>query len=838
MVLFISEPIPYHNGRILEEMLFSKDALSPIRLMGLTGFVVLTASALWADSAPLHGSQARLAHTAAAYYYNGASRVDVLLSLNELVVAGNATVVGKLQSVGGVAAMEPIPGKQATFVKLASDGDRQMLVSEAARFAKAVGSEPVKAVLYRAEIPAGGTASRQILTRHLSVKWKRLADAKVMAAKYGLKTIEKVSYSPDTYIAEAGTDNVLSALETANRIYESGDAEFASPLIARQQTKRAVPNDPLFGDQWHLLNTGSNTSGAVAGNDVNATVAWDTSRGTGVNIAITDDGLQTGHPDLSANARTDIDIDINNVDFDPTPTGVDDHGTACAGVAAGRGNNGIGVSGAAPEAGLVGIRLISAVTTDGEEAQAMSHQINDVISSNVVHINSNSWGPSDDGSELAGPGPLTVVALANAAVNGRGGKGTIFTWAAGNGRQNLDDANCDGYANNPYVIAVGATGANGVQSSYSEEGANILVNAPSSYDNAGITTTDRTGIDGYSVTDYTSEFGGTSSACPLVAGCVALILQVNPALTARDVMHLLVDTATQNHAKDDGWQINNADLLFNRKYGFGRVNVGAAVAAAATWTNVPALEADQVASEAVTVNVPDADAGGISRMLTINGPDNLRAEHVQVTVDVSHGNRGDLEFFLTSPAGTTVKLVQTRRFDNGSGFNNWTFSSVATWGEIPNGVWKLRIADPFVADAGTLHSWSLNVRGSVGDPPSADIALSIPLEMAKYKAKSSGGSVKVSALLNYTRVVPDPKAKATAFVDFYLSSDTVLDGDDTLVDHKVVKKLKTVKAKMGKVKFIVPDDAKGKYVIAVLHSLQDKNPANNIATHLIPLDAF
>ena len=367
-------------------MLFSKDVLGPIRLMGLAAHVIFVAGVLCAGSAPPHESQAATAPTAAVFYYNGASRVDVLLSLNELVVTGNGTALGKLQSAGGVQSMEPVPGKQATFVKLAGDGDRKKLASEAARFSKAAGGASVKAVLYRAETRAGHVAARQILTHQLSVKWKKSADAKMLSAKYGLKAIEKVSYSPDTYIAEAATDDVLSALEMANRIYESGDAEFASPLIARQQTKRMVPNDPLFGEQWHLLNTGSNSPGAAAGNDINAAVAWDTSLGTGVNIAITDDGLQTAHPDLSANARTDIDIDINNLDLDPTPTGFDDHGTACAGVSAGRGNNGIGVSGAAPEAGLVGVRLISAVTTDGEEAQAMSHQINDAIAANVVHI--------------------------------------------------------------------------------------------------------------------------------------------------------------------------------------------------------------------------------------------------------------------------------------------------------------------------------------------------------------------------------------------------------------------------------------------------------------------
>ena len=109
-----------------------------------------------------------------------------------------------------------------------------------------------------------------------------------------------------------------------------------------------------------------------------------------------DDGLQTAHPDLSTNADTVNDYDWNDgTPNDPNPVlTADFHGTSCAGVAAGRGNNNLGISGAAPEATLVGLRLIGAATTDSQEAEAMGWK------NGIIQVKSNSWGPTDDARRL------------------------------------------------------------------------------------------------------------------------------------------------------------------------------------------------------------------------------------------------------------------------------------------------------------------------------------------------------------------------------------------------------------------------------------------------------
>ena len=125
--------------------------------------------------------------------------------------------------------------------------------------------------------------------------------------------------------------------------------------------------------------------------------------------------------------------------------------------------------------------------------------------------------------------------------------------------------------------AVAAIDHDGRQSSYSEPGAPLLISAYSSGDTAGITTTDRSGADGYDPGDYTNTFGGTSSSAPLVSGVIALMLEANPNLTYRDVQQILVRTAEMNDPLHFDWTSNAAGYDINHAYGFGAVDATAAV---------------------------------------------------------------------------------------------------------------------------------------------------------------------------------------------------------------------------------------------------------------------
>ena len=129
---------------------------------------------------------------------------------------------------------------------------------------------------------------------------------------------------------------------------------------------------------------------------------------------------------------------------------------------------------------LSGLRLLTGVgMTDMDEAEAFSY------ARDIIDIYSSSWGPSDIGSIISKPRTLTELAFQNGVTyvrkctlfrvyyiylvhsQGRGGKGSIYVWANGNGEED-DDCAADGYASSIYTISVGAIGVDGLKSPVDE----------------------------------------------------------------------------------------------------------------------------------------------------------------------------------------------------------------------------------------------------------------------------------------------------------------------------------------------------------------------------------
>ncbi len=582
---------------------------------------------------------------------------------------------------------------------------------------------------------------RKVITRDLTLK---LADGKEMPElPAGIVLKERPAYAPQHAIVTAATP--LAAIAALKSLAALPGVESVELQLAAQKQTRAMPNDPQVPQMWHLKYQGQ--SNAVSGTDVNIEGAWGYGtaggyRGAGIRIGIVDDGLQTAHPDLAANVDTTIDKDFNGNDDDPNPGATDNHGTCCAGNAAAVGNNGLGVCGTAPEAKLVGLRLIGTgfTVTDSQEADAMSYR------NDVIQIKSNSWGPDDDGKTLEGPGSLARAAFQTASTSGRGGLGTIFLWAAGNGGDVDDNSNYDGYANDIHTIAIGGNDSLGHQAYYSEKGANLVVVAPTQGQAAtsrGIITTDRTGTSGYNTTnssagDYYASFNGTSSSTPTAAGVVALILQRNPNLGWRDVKEILIASAKKIDPSDSDWSNNAAGYHFNHRFGAGLIDATAAVNLAATWTNLPAAGSQTVSDGPVSITIPDNNSAGVTRTFSFSGT-NRRVEHVEVTFSASHKYRGDLTVTLTSPSGTESRLAEEHS-DNGDDYASWKFSSVRHWGETSNGIWTLKIADRDEGVTGTYTASSITISGPPANPAPV-VAIASPAASSSFP---NGNPVNVS----------------------------------------------------------------------------------------------
>ncbi len=556
-------------------------------------------------------------------------------------------------------------------------------------------TETAYLVLY----PEGARRSeenRRLLTDKLVVEANPAGAAAVQATP-GVFSVQPVgSYAPGYY--EVTVTSPTKTLETAKTVRSYPGVKSVDPQLAHQLQKKAIPNDPLFGAQWHLQNTG-------LGIDLDVVSVWDTNKGDNVVIGIVDDGMQISHEDLSPAVIPSLCRDFNGNDGDPTENPGDFHGTACAGLAGGRGFNNLGICGVAPRASLAGLRLIAAPTTDLTEASAMTFQ------GNSISIKSNSWGPQDD-SVLAGPGPLTLAAVKGATTSGRGGKGTVFVWAAGNGGA-TDNSNADGYSNSIYAIAVGAVNELGKKISYSEPGANILVVAPSGGDapTRQIVTTDIMGVEGYSPTNYANDFNGTSAACPQVAGVTALMVKAAGSLTWRDIQNILVRTAVKNDPTHADWITNAAGLHFNHFYGAGLVDAAAAIAGIGTIPRLgPMITDAKTATGPFPLPIPDTATPVTFTIDVVSGIHSL--EHAVLVFSATHSFRGDLLIELTSPTGVKSVLTTTSLHDPGDDYVNWPFSTVHNWGEDPNGTWTVTVTDEQGADVGSVTAAKLILYGT------------------------------------------------------------------------------------------------------------------------------
>ncbi|KAI3354559.1 hypothetical protein L3Q82_019063 [Scortum barcoo] len=483
-------------------------------------------------------------------------------------------------------------------------------------------------------------------------------------------------------------------------------------VLSRSKRSMAF-NDPRYPKQWHLHNN------LKIGMDINVTGVWERNiTGRGVTVVVVDDGVEHTHQDIQPNyAKGSYDLNSNDPDPMPHPDAHSEnhHGTRCAGEIAAVPNNSFCAVGVAYGSKVAGIRVLDGPLTDSLEAIAFNkhYQVNDIYSC--------SWGPDDDGRTVDGPHPLGKAALQHGVIAGRQGFGSIFVVASGNGGQFSDNCNYDGYANSIYTITVGAVDEQGKMPFYAEECASMLAVTFSSGGTTlrSIVTSDWSMLQG---TGCTEGHTGTSAAAPLAAGMVALMLQVRPCLSWRDVQHIITFTATKCDNSAD-WGLNGAGFYHSHQHGFGLLNAWRLVNAAKVWESVPFLVSYQspVIKEEASIPIHGDE---LVRTWKVSAADLRQSgmetlEHVAITVTITHPCRGDLEVVLVCPSGMTSVIGARRVMDrNSAGYQDWTFSTVRCWGERAEGQYTLKISDhkellsERCAAVGVLKQWALTLYGS------------------------------------------------------------------------------------------------------------------------------
>ncbi|MEE9587430.1 MAG: S8 family serine peptidase [Hyphomicrobiaceae bacterium] len=411
---------------------------------------------------------------------------------------------------------------------------------------------------------------------------------------HGLEVRRRGGFDRSLFVVHDPSRKILAqrVVEVSNDLMQLDDIEMASPNFVSEFPRDAVPRPS--STQWHLHHpSGSNQA---QGSDVDIREAWKTSMGSPqIVIAVLDDGIDVDHPNLrdSIVSRPDPNDphdlvgrdffvpDDHPEHFNPRPklfrfpfdrmAGNDIHGTPCAGVAAssGRLNR---IYGAAPACRILPVKIFHAddLASESRVADAIAY------AATFADVLSCSW---------SGPTSAIIETTLRDVANGwegsrRGNLGTPVFCATGN-----DGVNRVSYpARSDHTMGVGATTDQADIAGYSNRGPEVWVSAPSSGGARSIMTTDvgyqnrgfnlgthnAGGVDGF----HTNGFGGTSSATPLVAGIAALVLSVGPDLSLDEVKTILRDTSDKIGAGYSG------NPSHSPKFGYGRVNAGAAVAAA------------------------------------------------------------------------------------------------------------------------------------------------------------------------------------------------------------------------------------------------------------------
>ena len=558
-----------------------------------------------------------------------------------------------------------------------------------------------------------------LYTENLFVKFTDECDLETCHAVLrdrGLTIKSQPTYAANAFFVEAPEGIGRRIFDIAAELLERDDVEFCHPELIRRRGRRAF--HPF---QWHLKPT---TIGSVfVQASANVEAAHAVTRGAGVTIAIIDDGVDIDHPEFQANGKIVAPRDATLQTDDPRPKDSffysDDHGTACAGVACAAG---VVASGVAPAARLMPIRLVSGLGSQ-HEADALTWAVDkgaDVISC--------SWGPEDgDWFDENDPrhdrvvpiGANTRLAIDYATRTGRGGKGCVVLFAAGNGAESVDN---DGYASYEGVVAVAACNDRGKRSVYSDFGNAIWCCFPSSDFGdppsrpepltPGIWTADRRGAHGYNPGkeqfgdiqgEYTNDFGGTSSACPGAAGIAALILSVNPDLNWREVREVMRRSCDQI---DPGGGEYDADG-HSKLYGYGRLNAHAAARLAK-----PAPRGQLLLVRRVDLPLPDLQTVQVTIEVTEAAP----IESLAVLVRVRHDHIGDLRIQLFPPAAMDISPIELHTRTGGGTplldvrYDAASVADLANFdGANVQGIWTLEVTDESIRDEGVLEHFGLSL---------------------------------------------------------------------------------------------------------------------------------
>ncbi|MGL4634668.1 MAG: S8 family serine peptidase [Beijerinckiaceae bacterium] len=547
------------------------------------------------------------------------------------------------------------------------------------------------------------------------------------------------------------------------------------------------------GATWSLTSSRSGSAGF--------TDAWRYATGLGVSVSIVDNGVNRSHADLAANYDRSGDFDPNDRPgaMDATPDNTSStHGTQVAGIIAGNAANDVAGVGAATGA------MISASVLRHGTAISTIEILNIIKAQAEFDVSNNSWGIRQAfGDNFQNSAYRNVgAAMAEAAATGRDGLGTVFVFAAGNGKLLMDganrgdDSNFHNLSNSRFAIAVGASDDEGKAAFFSSPGANVLISAPG----VGLVTTDGTELG----SERSTTVSGTSFAAPLVSSAIALMLEVNPLLGVRDIQEILALTAKPSDGAgahvNAASHANGGGLVFDRELGFGTLDAEAAVLLARTWTKQSTVSTQQTIEAAGEAAL---SANPLKHVIpvVVSADHSMTVEWARLHLTLGDQNLQSLRIELVSPAGTRVVIAENLAATGTRKQLNFEFSSVATRGEDVAGTWLIELSHPTASAGFSVYGAVLKFDGQNDTPDDIHVFTDAWNDLASNDAERTfirdedGGIDTLNFAASKTAAYVDLDAKSGVLngVGFQLSgtfenvfgtvlNDTIRgsDGQDTL----------------------------------------------------------
>jgi serine protease len=434
------------------------------------------------------------------------------------------------------------------------------------------------------ELSGGGHVFHAEIDGHAIIQLRPDADQAALLRRERLRLVRPLSAAARLVLVESANDS-QDGLHIAQRLAAADGIAEAQPDLHLVRVRHAIsipPNDPRYTGQWYLKK-------------IQIEKAWRLSTGDrATKVVVVDDGCDLQHPDLRE--KLEGGLDLVDMDDDPSyQTGARNnaHGTMCAGLVGAHTDNDEGIAGVCPECTLSCVRLLPG---DDDKAVPVSNDLRafDYALMSGASVVSNSWGFAE-----TVPAPAALRSLLELLYDeGRDGLGILVVFAAGNENRVIQ---ANEVAAIRGVLTVGASTNFDEAAPFSNQGASLGVTAP-----AGTVTTDISGPEGMGDGDYTTSFGGTSSACPVVAGVAGLVMSARADMTAADVRELLEKTARPApYAEPDS-------AGHDTTYGYGIVNASAALHEALGVEEEPDAESDAGASDRpdASQDPGKADSGG------------------------------------------------------------------------------------------------------------------------------------------------------------------------------------------------------------------------------------